>query len=147
MSVLSKLKLITARNQRKTSPIIIRRSNLCSKINEQIALVTAQSTGQTYLAKRMKWIKNSETGERTFSEYSKRVKEWFWTSDNGKINLSLRYGTTTLLLNSKGANAIELTSTSELLSTLNLLKNSVESGELDDAINNASAKLRSVFVK
>ena len=147
MSVFSKLKFITAKSQRKTSPIIIRRSNLCSKINEQIALVTAQSTGQTYLAKRMKWIKNSETGERTSSECSKRVKEWFWTSDSGKINLSLRYGTTTLLLNSKGANAIELTSASELLPTLTLLMNSVESGELDDAINNASAKLRAAFAK
>ncbi len=71
----------------------------------------------------------------------KRVKEWFWTTSSGKNNLAVRYGSKTLELG-KGKNAIELSTGEELISTLALLKDSVIAGELDDAITNASDKLR-----
>ena len=76
----------------------------------------------------------------------KRVKEWFWTTSNGKINLAVRYGSKTLELG-KGKNAIELSTGEELISTLALLKDAVIAGELDDAIANASDKLRAGFGK
>jgi hypothetical protein len=71
----------------------------------------------------------------------KRVKEWFWTTSSGKNNLAVRYGSKTLELG-KGKNAIELSTGEELISTLALLKDAVIAGELDDAITNASDKLR-----
>ena len=53
-------------------------------------------------------------------ETIKRVKEWFWISESGKIMLSVRYGSKTLEL-AKGKNAIErrdiLTSTGTLIPT------------------------------
>ena len=76
----------------------------------------------------------------------KRVKEWFWTTSSGKINLAVRYGSKVLEL-SKGKNAIELSTGEELFATLSLLKDAVIAGELDDAITNASDKLRSGFSK
>jgi hypothetical protein len=47
----------------------------------------------------------------------------------------------------KGKNAIELSTGEELISTLVLLKDAVIAGELDDAIANASDKLRAGFGK
>jgi hypothetical protein len=80
-------------------------------------------------------------------EVVKRVKEWFWISDSGKINLAVKYGAKTLPLNKKGANAIELASGDELINTLRSLKTAVADGELDDAINEVSSATRLAFGK
>jgi hypothetical protein len=47
----------------------------------------------------------------------------------------------------KGKNAIELGTQDELIETLALLQQVVIGGELDEAINNASEKLKAGFVK
>ena len=98
-----------------------------------------------YAPKRIKTVTNAD-GERVSVETTKRVKEWFWTTSTGKINLAVRYGSKVLEL-SKGKNAIELSTGEELIATLSLLKDAVIAGELDDAITNASDKLRSGFSK
>ena len=59
----------------------------------------------------------------------------------------MRYGSKTLSLNGKGANAIEIGTQDELIETLALLQKVVIDGELDEAINNASDKLRAGFSK
>jgi hypothetical protein len=146
MSTLSKLKLISSKRQRTVSPIVHRRNKLSTKIFEQIELVTARSNGTIYAPSKLKTFINKETGERRTVETTKRVKEWFWTSDNGKLNLSIRYGSKVLEL-AKGKNAIEIANNEELISTLGLIKDAVISGELDDAITNASEKLRTGFAK
>ena len=76
----------------------------------------------------------------------KRVKEWYWTNDAGKLNLSVRYGSKTLEL-AKGKNAIELASTDELLDVLAKLKDAVLAGELDAQIEAASGALKAGFGK
>ena len=98
-----------------------------------------------YAPKRLKNVTN-ESGERVVVETTKRVKEWFWTTPNNKINLSVRYGSKTLEL-AKGKNAIELGTQDELIETLALLQQVVIGGELDEAINNASEKLKAGFNK
>ena len=62
------------------------------------------------------------------------------------MNLSVRYGSKPLEL-AKGKNAIELSQSSELLPTLQLIKDAVVAGELDEAIAAASHKLREGFKK
>lgn len=146
MSTLSKLKLISSKRQRTVSPIVHRRNKLATKIFEQIELVTARSNGTIYAPSKLKTFINKETGERRTVETTKRVKEWFWTSDSGKLNLSIRYGSKVLEL-AKGKNAIEIANNEELISTLGLIKDAVISGELDEAITNASEKLRTGFAK
>ena len=60
--------------------------------------------------------------------------------------MAVRYGSKTLELG-KGKNAIELNTGEELISTLDLLKDAVIAGVLDEAIANASDKLRAGFGK
>jgi hypothetical protein len=81
------------------------------------------------------------------AEVVKRVKEWFWVGDSGKINLAVKYGAKTLPLNKKGANAIELANGDELIGTLKSLKMMVANGELDDAMNEVSTATRAAFNK
>ena len=145
MSFIAKLKLVASKRERTVDPVMVRRAKLSSKIEEQLMLAKAQKEGIVYAPKRMKTVTN-EAGERSTFEVSKRIKEWFWTTPSNKINLSVRYGSKTLEL-AKGKNAIELGSKDELIATLAALQQAVIAGELDDAINNASDKLRAGFAK
>ncbi len=145
MSVIAKLKLVSSKRDRTTSPIVVRRTKLHAKLNEQLELATAQREGRIYAPKRIKTVTNAD-GNRVSVESIKRVKEWFWTSAGNKINLSVRYGSKTLEL-AKGKNAIELATSDELIATLSQLKEAVLAGELDDAISVASDKLRAGFGK
>jgi hypothetical protein len=146
MSFIAKLKLVASKRERNLSPIMLRRQKLATKIEEQLQLARAQKNGTLFAPKRLKTVTN-EAGERVVVETTKRVKEWFWKTSTNKINLSVRYGSKTLFLNAKGANAIELGTQDELIETLALLQQVVIGGELDEAINNASDKLRAGFVK
>ena len=145
MSVIAKFKLVSSKRERNLSPIVLRRNRLAAKLEEQFQLAQAQKEGRLYAPKRIKNVTNAE-GERVAVATTKRVKEWYWTTPANKINLCVRYGSKTLEL-SKGKNAIELSTGDELLATLSMLKEAVIAGELDDAINTASDKLRAGFGK
>jgi hypothetical protein len=147
MSTLTALKLVVSKKYQTVAPIVQRRNKLVAKLHEQIELCEAQRNGTTYAPKRLKTYTNKQTGERMTVEAVKRVKEWFWISDSGKINLAIKYGAKTLPLNKKGANAIELSSGDELVDTLKSLKIAVANGELDDAINEVSSATRLAFGK
>ena len=146
MTVIAKLKLVSSKKERIVSPIVARRNKLAGKIDEQLLFATAQRDGQIYAPKRLKNVIDKDTGERKTVEATKRIKEWYWTNSTGKIHLSVRYGSKTLEL-AKGKNAIELNSGDELLATLVTLKDAVIAGELDDAIAQASDKLKAGFTK
>jgi predicted nicotinamide N-methyase len=91
-------------------------------------------------------VVDADSGEKRSVETSKRMKQWWFTADNGKIALTVRYGAKVLEL-VKGKNALEVASASELVKTLELVKAATAAGELDVAIEAASAKLRDGFVK
>ena len=146
MTVLSKLKLVSSKKERNVSPIVARRNKLAAKIEEQLLFSTAQRDGQIYAPKRLKNVTDKVTGERKTIEATKRIKEWYWTNSSGKIHLSVRYGSKTLEF-AKGKNAIELSTGDELLATLATLKEAVIAGELDEAISQASEKLKAGFSK
>ena len=146
MSTLASLKLVSSKKAKQATPVVLRRNKLAAKLNEQIELAQAQKEGRPYAPKRIKTLVNAETGERTTVEATKRVKEWYWINDAGKINLSVRYGAKVLEL-AKGKNAIELASGEELMSTLNTLKTAVLAGELDAQIESASGAVRAGFQK
>jgi len=144
MNTLAKLKLVNSKRNRTVSPIVHRRNKLIVKIAEQIDLATAQNEGRLYAPKRLKTVTNAETGERRSIETTKRVKEWFWTTDSGKINFSVRYGSKVIEL-AKGKNAVEVANRGELIDSLTLIKDAVLAGELDVQISAASDKLREGF--
>lgn len=90
---------------------------------------------------------NKQTGERMTVDTVKRVRQWFYISPEGKINLTLKYGSKVLPLNKKGANAIELATGDELIATLKNLQAAVLNGDLDEAINEVSEMTRNSFKK
>lgn len=144
MNTLAKLKLVNSKRNRTVSPTVHRRNKLIVKIAEQIDLATAQNEGRHYAPKRLKTVTNADTGERRTIETTKRIKEWFWTTDSGKINFSVRYGNKVIEL-AKGKNAVEVANKGELIDSLTLIKDAVLAGELDVQISAASDKLREGF--
>lgn len=143
MSIINKLKLVSSVPVRNVPPAIARRNKLCAKIEEQLLLATAKNEGKLYSPMRIKTITN-EQGERVKVQVPKRIKEWYWTSQTGKINLAVRYGNKVLEL-AKGKNAIEIADNNELVDVLTQLKSAVVSGELDTAIENASSAVKANF--
>ena len=147
MTVLTNMKLVVGKKQHLANPIVHRRNKLAAKLHEQIELCEAKRNGSTYAPLRMKTYTNKETGERMTVQVAKRVKEWFWVSESGRINLAVKYGAKTLPLNKKGANAIEVINADELINTLGALKAAVLDGELDEAITEVSMATRDGFGK
>ena len=147
MSTLNTLKLVASKKHATVSPVVHRRNKLVSKLHEQIEICEAKKAGKNYAPKKLKTFTNKQTGERMTAEVNKRVKEWFWINDAGKINLAIKYGAKTLSLNKKGANAIELATGDELINTLKSIKVAVLNGELDDAITEVSNATKAAFGK
>jgi hypothetical protein len=146
MSALTALKLVTAKRPQSASPYIQRRNKLSNQLWEQIELARASADGKTYAPTRLRTVKDKLTGARTTVEAVKRVKQWWFVADNGKVCLQVKFGNRVLEL-AKGKNSIEIANGAELLSVLEIVKKSVESGELDAQIESASSAVRARFVK
>lgn len=145
MSALAKLKLVSFQSQGR-SPIVLRRNKLTGKLGDQIAYAKAANAGEIYAAKRVKFVTDSETGERKQVEISTRVKPWWSTTANGKLVIALRYGAKPIEIQ-KGKNAIEVTDMDDLIATLEVIKQAVQAGELDTQIEQVSGALRAGFAK
>lgn len=145
-NTLAALKFTTAKKPTQLSPVHIRRNKLSERIDEQIALATALAEGRIYAPSKTKLVADADSGEKRSVETAKRVKQWWWATDSGKLALTVRYGARVLEL-AKGKNAIEVASASELVKTLELVKAAAGAGELDDVITAASDKLRKAFGK
>jgi hypothetical protein len=90
-------------------------------------------------------VTNKVTGERVTVELAKRIRPWYWTTDSGKICLSIHYGAKVIAL-AKGMTAIELVAESEILPTLEKIKAATEAGELDQQIEAVSLAMP-IFTK
>ncbi len=84
MSALGKLKLVSVTAERE-SPTVLRRSKLTGRLDHQIALAEAAIAGDSYAAKRVKFVKDSESGERKQVELSNRVKPWWFTGSERQV--------------------------------------------------------------
>ncbi len=145
MTSLNTLRLVSAKRKPLSNPTLQRRHKLARKLAEQIEVARAYTEGRSHTVTRTKLITTAD-GIRQTVESARRVKEWFWSVEGGKVNLSVRYGSKPLEL-AKGKNAIELNQASEIVPTLELIKNAVVAGELDEVIAAASNKLREGFKK
>ena len=144
MTALATLKLSTAQKPTQMPAVQVRRNKLVKRLWEQAELALAQQNGTTFNAIKFRTVVDSNTGLRRQVEVNKRVKQWWFVAENGKLVLSVRYGTRQLEL-SKGKFAIEVASEKELVPTLEIIKTAVLSGELDSAIDVASKKLKAGF--
>jgi predicted nicotinamide N-methyase len=146
MATLATLKLSGAVKPTHVPAVQLRRNKLAKRLWEQIELARAQQAGTTFAPTRLRSVRDTETGIRRQVETNKRVKPWWFTADNGKLAVSVRYGTKLLEL-AKGKWAVEVGAEKELVPVLEVLKTAVLDGELDAAMETASNKLRSAFGK
>ena len=143
MSTLNALKLTATTKPTQMSAVQQRRNKLAKRVWEQIELAKAQQAGTQFVATKFRTVKDAD-GMRKTVETSKRVKAWWFTGDNGKLAISVRYGSKVLEL-AKGKYAIEVGGEKDLVNVLEVVKTAVLGGELDAAIENAANKLRDGF--
>jgi hypothetical protein len=146
MSTLDGLKLSTAKKPTHLPQIVLRRNKLSNKLWEQIQLAKSQIDGTPFVVNKFRSIIDKETGLRKQVEVPKRLREWWFKNEQGKMCVSIRYGTQTIEL-AKGKGSIEVESAAALIRALELVKQAVEAGELDAQINNACVNVRKVFDK
>lgn len=144
MATLGSLKFVSAQKPSQIPAVQQRRNKLAKRLWEQIELAKAQQTGTQFRPVQFRTRIDAETGARKQVEVAKRVKQWWFVADNGKLALSVRFGPKVLEL-AKGKHAIEVGTEKELIPTLELVKSAVLSGELDAAIEAAAGKLREGF--
>jgi hypothetical protein len=124
--------------------IVIRRNKLSSRLWEQIQLAKGQMSGTPFVLMKFRSIKDKETGVRKQVEVPKRIKPWWFQTEEGKVCVSIRYGSWIIEL-AKGKPSIQVDSGDDLVKALETVKIAVEAGDLDSQIELASSSLGSGF--
>jgi hypothetical protein len=130
MSVLSTLKLVSAKRPTSIPSVQIRRNKLLNKLQHQLKLAEALSRGETYMPLRFRSVRDKETNEMKVVEVATKVK----------------YGAKVIDI-SKGKNSIEITDGHHLIKTLETLREAVLGGELDTQIESAANTVKARFKK
>jgi hypothetical protein len=143
VAALQGLKLITAKRETATNPVLFRRNKMIGRLKEQIELAQAALEQRTYTKQRLRSVKD-ESGVRSTVATQVRVKQWWFEQEGGKFALFIRYGSKVIPLSPK-SNAVECASVKDVLSALQVVKSAVEAGELDAQITAASERLREGF--
>jgi len=146
MSTLDTLKLVAVKKPTHTPTVVIRRQKLASKVWEQLQLAKSQIEGTKFEVKKYRSYTDKESGLRKQVEVSKRIREWWFRNEQGKVCVAIKYGTRVLEL-AKGKHSIEVNSADELIKVLELVKQAVELGELDQQLEQASGSVRMSFEK
>ena len=146
MSGLSALKFVANKPQQGSSPKHARRQKLSNKLQEQIQMAKAIQAGSEFVPVKIRNVIDQETGETRKLEVPKRLKPWWWPSENGKMCITVRYGARTLEV-IEGKNAIETENISGVITTLELLREAVDAGELDARIDSISGLVKAGFDK
>ena len=146
MTIIASLKVTNADRPRQLPVIVQRRNKLINALHDQLELARAEAEGREYLKARRRHVKNTVTGEYTEAMVSKKPRAWYWTADDGKIYLNLRYGTRVLEL-AKGKSAIEVGEKKQLVPVIEALKQAVAAGEVDTQLTAAGDEVGLRFTK
>ena len=129
MTVLNSLKFVSFSPVNNNTAEATRRRKLVVKIDEQLAL----AANADYQPTQIKRVKDAD-GNVEKVEVAKRVKRWWSATADGKINLTVRYGSKPVEF-AKGKNAIELDSEEQVAATLLKVKEAVQAGEFDELLS------------
>ena len=146
MSIVSNLKVVAANRPQQQPVIVQRRNKLIDRLHDQLELARAESEGREYLKARRRHVKNPVTGEYAEAMVSRKPRAWYWTAEDGKVYINLRYGSKILEL-SKGKSAIEVGELKQLVPVIESLKRAVAAGELDVQIDAGGAEVSKRFLK
>jgi hypothetical protein len=146
MTIIASLKVSNVNRPRQLPVIVQRRNKLINSLHDQLELARADAEGREYLKTRRRHVKNPVTGEYAEAMVSRRPRAWFWTADDGKVYISLRYGTRVIEI-AKGKSAIEVGERRQLAPVIEALKQAVAEGEVDAQLTAAGAEVGSRFAK
>jgi hypothetical protein len=146
MSVIGTLKLVATKRPNQITAVQVRRNKICRRLHEQIMLAKARQDGNQFAATKFRTVTDAKTGERKSVEVAKIIKPWWFTTENGKTAIAVRYGARVLEL-AKGKFAVEVASPTDIVATLEIIKSAVETGELDAQLEATTGNLRSGFKK
>lgn len=116
------LALVPVCKPKTVNPVLLRRARLLKSVRRQQKLVELFKAGE------------------------KTSRPWFWTSEDGKIYLQIKYGKVSLELG-KGKFAIQCNSVEDVFSNLITIENLINKGELDSILSSISKDIRSKFTK
>lgn len=146
MTIIASLKVTNADRPRQQPVIVQRRNKLINALHDQLELARAEAEGREYLKTRRRHVKNPVTGEYTEAIVSRRPRAWFWTANDGKVYISLKYGTRVIEI-AKGKASIEVGEKRQLVPVIEALKKAVAAGEVDQQLTAAGAEVSKRFLK
>lgn len=132
MSALKGLTFTAVPRNAGLTPEQHRRGKLAAHLQEQLDMAKAQAAGQIHVVKKRRW-ERTDDGQKHLIEVDKRLKQWWTVQNDGKVILTVRYGSKPLEFE-KGKGAIALKGVDELLVVLPKLIAAAEAGELDGHI-------------
>jgi hypothetical protein len=132
MSLIASLKLVEYRPETAQGRIFVRRRKLADKIDQQISL----ASDPAYTASKIVTVVDGD-GNQHRREVAKRIKRWWVVNSDGKVQLTVRYGSKPIEL-AKGKNAIECANAGEISTVLSTVKDAVLNGELDTALESVT---------
>jgi hypothetical protein len=131
---LNKLTIVQLRKPARASVQEQRRAKLISKLEEQMALASAQAKGERYSVMKNAWVRD-DTGAKSRITREKIVRPWYF-ADGGSLSMSVKYGSRILDLN-KGKRALSIGDIGAIPSTIAILIEATKNGELDLAMEQA----------
>ncbi len=136
MSILASLTLSEVSKKSETgTPHLNLRRKMAAAINEQIAGATAEAAGQHFSKTVEKVVKNAETGTAEKRVVERSLRRWWWRAADG-VHLELRFGNRAIKIGT--SNSIIVGDPSNLVPTLETVRQAVVAGELDAALKAAS---------
>ncbi len=145
MTIIASLKVTNADRPRQQPVIVQRRNKLINALHDQLELARAEAEGREYLKTRRRHVKNPVTGEYAEAMVSRRPRAWFWTANDGKVYISLKYGTRVIEI-AKGKASIEVGEKRQLVPVIEALKKAVAAGEVDQQLTAAGAEVSKRFM-
>ena len=144
MGVLDKLTITETTKAKGYDPIRLRRRKLAGAIQDQLGLLKAEMEGGAYSKTIRHRARDLETDAVVETEQQRRVSPWWWTDDEGLVNLAIRYGSITLKL--KGdKTTIVLKTRADAVNVLTQLRTDVLAGGFDETLTAAALSLRDRF--
>lgn len=127
-SILGSLKAI-ARPEIIKSPVLAKRMKLIERLEEQLAMATAQLTSQPFTAYKTKTVNNPESGEKTKINVPRKIRPWYF-ENAGHYYMEVKFEGKTWEVQPEKP-TIDIGELANLPEILKIVLSAAEKGELD----------------
>lgn len=134
MQALNTFTLVAIKRPVAQPAIVSKRDKLLAAIAEQVEIAKARAAGDVYCKTVNRKARDRDTGELKPVQTLSYPKAWWWTGDDGKTYMSLRYGKRLLELGA-GNFAIQVPNGVAVADLLQQVKAAVMAGEFDEALS------------